>query len=353
MSLSIEMLPAREGDALWVTWGEHSMLIDGGRAATAPALKDKLDALEQPLELLVTSHVDRDHIEGLLKLTEGAGFQMQCREIWYNCFDHLEGKRVYVPANYETAPEYEHLGARQGEEWADRILAGNWRWNRRFDGKAVEVGEDNIHVLNGGARIVLLSPDREKLEDLISKWKRECRKAGMSPGTETPDPPEGWERLGFNIDNAAEEPFEDDHSPANGSSIAFLLEVDERCVLLAGDAHVDRLIAGLDDYMGDSAERLKLDAFKLPHHGSSHNVSKELLQRIDCDHYLVSTNGSYFDHPTGVAIARIVKYGGDNVNLHFNYRSPETEVWDNRHWKRRFGYKTHYPEHNGFITWTV
>jgi glyoxylase-like metal-dependent hydrolase (beta-lactamase superfamily II) len=73
----VEMLPAREGDCLWLRYGDSKnikqILIDGGRAATAKALKKRFAALppkERVFELLIITHVDRDHIEGVLKIIE-------------------------------------------------------------------------------------------------------------------------------------------------------------------------------------------------------------------------------------------------------------------------------------------
>jgi hypothetical protein len=194
----------------------------------------------------------------------------------------------------------------------------------------------------------LISPDRSKLEELIPKWEEECRRAQILPGLAPLENPDIEVMGAINIDDLAEEPFEDDHSPANGASIAFLLEYANRRILLSGDAHVDRLITSLQSIANN--EKVKLDAFKIPHHGSRHNISNELLALIDCDNYLISSSGAYFNHPDPIAISRIIKYGGDNVNLWFNYKSPETLIWNTDSWKQDHGYQTHYPpDKNGYL----
>jgi hypothetical protein len=81
----------------------------------------------------------------------------------------------------------------------------------------------------------------------------------------------------------------------------------------------------------------------LPHHGSRYNVSRELIEAVSCRRYLISTNGSYFKHPDPVAVARVIKYGGEGLELIFNYASAETTLWDNTRWKRDYGYATTYP----------
>jgi phosphoribosyl 1,2-cyclic phosphodiesterase len=69
----IDMLPGREGDCLWIEYGDAArprrILIDGGRKLAWQTLKQRFAALpadQRKFELLMLSHVDADHIEGLL-----------------------------------------------------------------------------------------------------------------------------------------------------------------------------------------------------------------------------------------------------------------------------------------------
>jgi hypothetical protein len=147
----------------------------------------------------------------------------------------------------------------------------------------------------------------------------------------------------IDIDGLAETPFAADRTEPNGTSIAFLAEFHGRRALFAADAHADRLEQSLQPIASAEGGRVRLDAFKLPHHGSQHNVSPRLLDLVDCQRYLVSTDGSHFGHPDPVAIARVLKYGGDEPDLIFNYRSAHTSLWDEDSWKERYGYRTTYP----------
>ncbi len=350
MSLDIELLPAREGDSIWISYGDSArhILIDGGRKTTAETIRQRIQDVDKPLELMVVTHVDRDHIEGVLNLLQEAHTDIACQDVWFNGYDHLGGTQLIIPANYaHDAPEV--MGARQGEDLSDAIVLRDLPWNKAVLGNPIECPESGAGspiTLADGLTIRLISPDRKKLEALIPTWEEECRRAEILPGfveQENLDEVMG----AINIDDLAEEPFEHDHSPANGASIAFLLEYESKRVLFAGDAHADRLIAALEPLA--DGNKVKLDAFKVPHHGSRHNISKELLALIDCDHYLISSNGSYFNHPDPVAVSRIIKYGGDNVHLWFNYKSDETQTWDNNRWKQDYGYETHYPSTDGIM----
>jgi hypothetical protein len=122
-----------------------------------------------------------------------------------------------------------------------------------------------------------------------------------------------------------------DTSVANGSSIALLAEFDEHAILLTGDAHADVLaksITALQQARGRKNEKLKLDALKLSHHGSAGGTTVELLALLDCQRYLVSSNGNIFSHPDREAMARVILHGGKRPTLCFNYRSPLNNLWD-------------------------
>ena len=69
----LSFLPARFGDAIWIEYGSpvepHYLLIDGGTAGTRHQISEKLGAagsMPANLDLLVVSHIDHDHIQGVL-----------------------------------------------------------------------------------------------------------------------------------------------------------------------------------------------------------------------------------------------------------------------------------------------
>lgn len=337
------MLPAREGDCLWIRYGMEKapkhVLIDAGRSATYKkdlrARLMKLRPDQRIFELFVITHIDRDHIEGALALLEDEKLPITFKEIWFNGYDHLKSAKL------------ETFGAIQGERLTTALLKRKAAWNKSWKAKAVAVREGALpkKKLDGGLTLTMLSPDRQKLTALIPTWEQECKDAGLIPGTRARRKEfKGLESFGgLDIEKLAASPFSPDTTKANGSSIAMLAEYKTKCVLLAADAHVDRLIPSLKTLKKDG-KRLRLDAFKVPHHGSEGNVSEPLLDLIDCTNYLISTNGSYFKHPKAISIARLLKFGGKQKTLSFNYRSKFTSVWDNPAWKRLYGYDTVYSD---------
>jgi beta-lactamase superfamily II metal-dependent hydrolase len=364
----IEMLPAGHGDSLLVSYGEpdspHYVLIDGGpyyayrnkrfveRKTLSTRVKRLVDGGGR-LELLVITHVDADHIEAVVRLLGNRPSGLDIQDVWFNAWKHLA-----------PSPE-DLLGPVQGEMLSALIQREGLPWNVAFGCEAVAVKPGEVSppvTLPGGLQLTLLSPTPVELAGLRGTWEEALCKEGLDPDS----PEEALARLKVSrlkpddylgerrpdVDMLAEEPFESDDSPANGSSIAFIAEFEGKRCLFAGDAHpavLETSVRRLLDERGES--RLHLDAFKISHHGSKGNLSPDLLGLLACERYLVSTNGSYFDHPDEEAIARIVVHGGGGPVLCFNYRSEENAVWDDAVLKDEYGYHTIYPdeEHQGLI----
>lgn len=168
--------------------------------------------------------------------------------------------------------------------------------------------------------------------------------ASGSPRT-SPDTP-------IDVTALSEVPFAPDRSVPNGASIAFLAEFHGRTLLVSGDAHAKILADSIRNLLKRRGlTRLRVDACIVPRGGSARNMNRELLQLLDCDRYLISTDGSFYGHPHRETIARILTYGRDNpdrlLTLVFNYRTQITAVWDNAELKARYSYEAVYPSGEG------
>jgi beta-lactamase superfamily II metal-dependent hydrolase len=346
----LTMLPAEEGDCLLLTYDgtgrRHRVLVDGGRKRTAKVLAATLGSLdltaeERVFELLIITHVDRDHIEGILAFLED-DCPVTFRDIWFNGYHHLQDSSV------------ERFGAVQGERLSAWLQTPGTPWNNSFGGGPVVVGTPTVQ-LGGGCQMSVLAPDQGQLRALAPLWQRECEKAGIIAGrAPEPEPvPEGLERMGaMTIADLAVTRFHPDRKEPNGSTIVVLVEYSGRRVLLGGDAHVSRLVQSIAPMAEAEGGRFRLAALKVPHHGSAGNMSNELLDLLDCPRYLISTNGSYFNHPDPEAIARIISHGGSNPEIIFNYRPKESRIWDEPTWRHERHYGITYPSKsvNGTIS---
>jgi beta-lactamase superfamily II metal-dependent hydrolase len=345
ITFRLHVLPAGNGDALVVDYGQagrvHRVLIDGGVPSAGPVVKAFLGG-NANLELLVVTHIDNDHVGGILTLLSGSKPPTP-EEVWFNGFRHLPDSPLAS------------MGPVQGEALTTLIVGREYNWNTMFDRRAVARDKDApllpVRTLPGGLKCTVLSPGPDELRRLRSgtTWADIVQEAGLDPQApllETEIEPSGrrLEPMGaLDIDALADEVTRNDTTPANGSSIALLVEYAERKCLLAGDAHPDVLIAGVDRLVG-KGNVLEVDVFKLPHHGSKANVTRELLSRIRAHTYVFSTDGSGNQrHPNDQAVARALKYGGPSPVLAFNYRSVRNDLWDSDSLKSEHGYQTIYP----------
>ena len=341
----LDLFPARDGDALVLTWGENAnpkrILIDAGRESGWLAIKkayEHLPEAQRTFELLVVSHIDADHIAGVLKMLADPARPLRFKEVWFNAYHHLVG------GSWET------FGVAQGEALSDLLKERPALWNTRFGGKAVVIEEDAAlpRFTIEGLELTLLSPTRAKLQALAPEWKAwlnaEGLGRGQSPDGEAALPtivPEGYETFGPLPDVQAladSRQSEDDKAP-NGSSIAFAAAYGEKRVLLTADAHHKVLTSSLSSV---SVNERRFDMVKLSHHGSQGNLSRALLDTLDCHRFAISTDGSRHHHPDPEAIARLLLWKLGSKHLYFNYRQEEAVMWDDDRLKQAHDYDCTY-----------
>jgi hypothetical protein len=256
--------------------------------------------------LLVLSHVDADHIQGVVALLSRHDGVARFRDVWFNGWKHLPALAI--------------LGAPDGERMSRLLDTHSGCWNGAFDGGPVVVPDTGTLrpvELDGGLELTLLSPTSQALATLAPKWQRECAAAGLIPGRGAPVPKvlRRADILGWNIDVLARAPYRPDRAEANGSSIAFVAAYRGQRVLCAADAHAETLAQSLDR-LGPGPHTFA--AVKLSHHGSARNLSPGLLSRIHSRNWLVSTNGARFQHPDPETLARIITTQ-PKPTFHLNY----------------------------------
>jgi hypothetical protein len=340
VTVTLDVLPAGHGDALVVTHGPRSrrrrILIDGG---PAPKYEEGLRAhllslpeSQRRFDLAIVTHIDADHIDGMLKLLQDEALGLKVREIWFNGWPQISGSAIPTP------PRPGDRGPLQGEFLTD--LLGTRRWNTTFAGGVAGQDLDHPIALPGGASLSVLCPTETELTRLRREWDRTVTEAGFAPGDSAAvarrleasgryEPPEDGVRSRGGPPVRARPKLGSDRAVANGSSIAVVFEAEGRRLLLAGDAHarvmVDALRAAAER---EGTARVKVDVFKLAHHGSAGNLSRDLLGLVDCDRFVVSTNGQYFNHPDVEAIELLGRPGrADGPTVYFNYDSDTTHAW--------------------------
>jgi len=350
VTITLDVLPAAHGDALVVTYGRpgntHRILIDGGPAGTyAEGLRAHLEALDpedRRFELAIVTHIDTDHIDGALKLMRDEELGLAIADIWFNGWPQVEA----------LAPKDDDRGGLQGE-YLTELLTGR-RWNAAFSGGAITRDLDHPVKLAGGAELLVLSPTPEKLAVLAKDWVGTVTKAGFKPGDSASvaerlsqgkryAPPRAAGEATRGGDEAGERgggsKLGTDQAPANGSSIAVLLRCEGKQLLLGADAHAAVLTDSLTAVAGHAGTpKVELDLFKLAHHGSAGNITRELLALVACDRFVVSTNGDHFNHPDAEAIEVVGRPGAATPpTVYFNYLSDTTKAWSDSAAQQRVG----------------
>ncbi len=340
----VEALRAAYGDSILVTCslgnGEWRLLVDTGTDECWPSLKERLqrippgDGGKRHIDLVVISHIDHDHIGAAHALFDDQSLGLSFGDIWFN-------------APTQTASR----GVEEGQSLASLLGASraDLPWNMAWGGQHAVVGVDQPFVElpyeEGGPRITLLSPTPKELAKLFKVWDAELKKLGKeSVPVKRPAVARGLGVMDLVAMAGHATPL--DHAPANGSSIAFLLEHGGHSLLLSADAYAPVLVGALTALAAHRGVSLpwQFDVFKLSHHGSSANITVDLFRAVQAQHYIVSTNGAIFGHPDDEAIARAVVGGGAQRTFSFNYHNDHTEKWNAPELRERYGYSVSLPE---------
>ncbi|PSL16656.1 beta-lactamase superfamily II metal-dependent hydrolase [Marinobacterium halophilum] len=321
MGITVRVLEANHGDCILVSHegasGTVNILIDGGTSATFRhglrqryngALCQALDDIKskgQYVDLAVLTHIDDDHIHGLIKAFETPGYLCELvKSIWFN------SSRLIT--QYFDAPEIPENNILLTDDSAQTSV----RQGKELETLLDEIGCNRAPLIMAGKyytvgpfTLTVLSPERNQLERLLHKWPSEVE-AGATAAHDNDY------QLSLEEIWAADE-FESDSSVYNGSSIAFLLEVDNTKMLFLGDAHDQIVVENLKELGFSETNKLNLDLVKVSHHGSQYNTSSEFLSILKSSRYVISTNGTRHGLPNKRTIARIIKE--TDGQIFFNY----------------------------------
>ena len=377
--LNIEIFPASFGDAILVRCesdcGTVNMLIDGGVGATYEEhLAARLQGLHsrgEKLDVVVVTHIDGDHIGGVLGLLSANGPARAPRvidicDVWHNGYRHLnlngrapsesEKKKVLSQvSNAQLGPRKEgEISVKHAQTLATLITKYGYAWNKAFGGKAAVSGQKVS--LAPGIDITLLSPGPQNLDRLAYVWRKGLVAMGVShEAVDCSEFESAFEMEVPRLDADADTPdmnisastitdppspstFIEDTSITNGSSIAFLLECFGLRTLFLGDSWPGVVADQLELlHPGQSCQRV--DLVKVSHHGSRHNTSPALLDRLKARHYVISTDGAKHDHPDMGALLWIADACEAGSSLVFNYPSDTARRMGEANMLNRFGHK--------------
>ena len=291
----IEILQAGTGDSIWVSHNKKNIVIDGGKSAAAIRARYDKMLRDEIIDLLVVTHIDSDHIAGiiaLVKYMKEIGETHRLKQVWFN-----------FPKKEET----DEYSVGEGNELTSLLLEiDGLCWNNNTSellDSTIEVGEIRLHVL---------APDHDVANEYKPKEPDEL-------GVRLDD----WHNdLRTLIDNVDDDDI--DEGGPNSQSIIILAECEGKKLLLPGDSTPEELCDALQYYNNINGAPLELDFMRLPHHGSARNVTKNILDEVTCSNFIISTkkNENYY-FPNKETIAKLIRYrerADKAINVYFNYQ---------------------------------
>jgi glyoxylase-like metal-dependent hydrolase (beta-lactamase superfamily II) len=358
MFFTLDVRRARKGDCLLLHWGTKKQpglgLIDGGPPNVyKPQLKPRLEEIRQargldddaslPVDFLMVSHIDDDHINGVLELTKELLEAKQSQEplalkingLWHNSFDDIIGNSPkeltaaftasFGEASLSRDPNPEDLNGLdpdvakvlssvdQGFRLRDDGRGLKLRVNPQFAGKLVLAKAKGKKIdMGNGLSFTVLGPMNPEVVAL-QKAHDDFLKSAAKKGKKT---------------EAALAAFTDTSVP-NLSSLVVLAEAGKKRILLTGDARGDKILEGLE-LVGllkkDGKSTIHVDVLKCPHHGSDRNVDPIFFRRITADHYVFSGNGQHGNPERATLQMLLDERGDEDYTIHLTYPIDEIDV---------------------------
>ena len=337
--MKIRFLKAGNGDSILISLNDgienRNILIDGGVEETYYSnstslygdLNDEINLIrkrKEVIDLLILTHIDNDHICGLLKWFELDDKAHELvKNVWFN-----SGKLI---ATYLNEPENEDLrvglkifsdpqtGVHEAIDYENYLLEKGI-WNQKIIIQGQELEEC-------GVKIQILSPNEAQLKKLLKEYKKVTEDTAYTAGRE-----KDWD---INIKDFIEEEnesdfkFKQDSSVKNGSSISFILTMSGKHFLFLGDAHPNGIVKQLKALGYSKDNPLEVEAMKVSHHGSKANTNRELLEIVKSENYIISTDSSGHNHPNKRTLARILSVN-PNAIFHFNYEHVRNDVFSSK-----------------------
>lgn len=328
--MSIKFIKALKGDCILIAFKDifhvnRNILIDGGMDGAYydsssnlhGELKNEIENIrnkQENIDLLVLTHIDNDHICGLLKWFEMDNkAHLLIKNVWFN-----SGKLI---AEYFKEPENQDLnvglnifkdsntGVHEAIEFEKYLIDKNI-WERT-------IVTQNTILEENGIKIQVLSPSEVQLKKLLKEYKAKTGDDAYTSG--------GLKGWGVDVESFIQEEkkedfkFKQDPSVKNASSITFILTIQKKDFLFLADSPPKEIVKSLKKLGYSKENPLKVELFKVSHHGSKNNTDKELLKIIKTDNYVISTDSSSYGHPDKRVLARIISVN-PKATFHFNYK---------------------------------
>jgi hypothetical protein len=333
----LRVIQAEFGDSLVLEYGSAAapryLLIDGGPDQIYPLhLKPELDALAAAggrLDLVVLSHVDEDHIVGLLDLFAELREQranngpetIAVDGVWFNQFSNT------IDPDGDIAPRFRALVSAMhshgqplvnsdmsldsiGQGHQLHVLAQTLGLavNQSFAGGVIKTDTAPGPIVLDNLALRVVGPTDANLAKLQAEWEDWID--AHDPAVVSGDP--------FLAGMT-------DRSIPNLSSVMLHAQADGKTMLLTGDGRGDHLLDGLKETgLGDSDGAIHVDLLKMPHHGSARNATRKFFTQVTADTYVISANGKH-DNPDLATLIWLVEAAEEQGRVIDIFVTNETE----------------------------
>lgn len=355
--MKLKIIPAGDGDCFICEFNNDSkpyrILVDGGVESTfSEQLRPLFDDPAFEIDLAIVTHVDDDHIAGIIALLKDPISSKRIKSIWFNGYKHFP-----ISTSAQT------FGVEQGDVLSKLIEDLLIPWNEHFFGGAVALNPDGspqLVPLGPNTTVTILSPGKPELLRLKTRWEKEWKRIALRDAAKAAKAVAKAAAIAarntrqtfapLNIDELADPAlYTKDKSVTNTSSIAFLLEANEKTIFFSADAVPETVCSAWGK--GENEPR-EVDIFKVSHHGSLKNTNAELLSLFPSTRYVISTSGELHDHPSRESVARIIKHSKTPPKIYFNFYNKHTSVWADPDVSNR-QHTTEHGDGNAFVEITV
>lgn len=297
------------GDCIALRFGDlHSgdpnkqwvIIIDGGFKESGENLvqliADKYHT--DYADLVVATHLDRDHIGGLTPVVEGMRVEkMLMQRPWLHTVSDGGSTKEAQAArkSYDQAADLETLATRKGIEIVEPFTGDEIRFS-------------------DFAFMRVLGPSAAYYEELLKEFdhnKSALAKLMGSLGAPVTAAVEALKRIQETIDPSTEtlDHVHKNTSPENNSSAILYFDLGGHKLLFTGDAGVVALHQAADYAEVAGLDLTDLKFLDIPHHGSKHNLDSAFLDRVGTKTAFISATKDSKKHPSPRVINALVRRG--------------------------------------------
>jgi len=375
--MKLNIFQSDKGDCILVTSSDsnHRILVDGGMTEAykefVASFLGNLASAHKAIDLVYVSHIDQDHISGVLQLLDDMvawrvhEFQIshgnpthpepksacppEVKDIWHNAFhelipdnlgeisDLLAASASILSGASDTV--FQEIARQQNElamsipeaiKVSRRISAEQLDipLNRQFNGKLALVSTPPSPIKMGSFRFYIIGPFRNEVDKLRRDWNKWLKNNQEALAKLQKKAQRDAERLG--TENALtfltlrqylsqELGNRSKVTPPNLASLMFFVEENHKTMLLTGDGHADDILKGLKvNGKLDESGRIHVDVLKVQHHGSENNINEYFVSKVTADHYIFCGNGEHLNPDLEVLKIIINSRIGD-VNYHADH----------------------------------